>query len=50
MLGKAKIWLIFWSFPAVIGAMAAVDSYLVSHAYFSIILKGASSQLVFGFE
>lgn len=35
---------------AIIGCLAAVDSYLISHAYFSIMLKGASSQLVFGFE
>ena len=30
--------------------LSALDSYFVSHAYFTTLLKGASVQIVFGFE
>ncbi|CDW53325.1 zf-RING 2 domain containing protein [Trichuris trichiura] len=33
-----------------IAVLSAVDSYHVSHAYFTTLLRGASVQLVFGFE
>uniref|UniRef100_A0A1I7XIK6 E3 ubiquitin-protein ligase hrd-1 n=1 Tax=Heterorhabditis bacteriophora TaxID=37862 RepID=A0A1I7XIK6_HETBA len=35
---------------SIIAFLGAVDSYLVSHAYFTTLLKGASAQIVFGFE
>ncbi|VDM56539.1 unnamed protein product [Angiostrongylus costaricensis] len=34
----------------IIAFLGATDSYLVSHAYFTTLLKGASAQIVFGFE
>lgn len=34
----------------ILSLMAAVDSYFVSHAFFTTLAKGASAQLVFGFE
>ncbi|KFD50730.1 hypothetical protein M514_08386 [Trichuris suis] len=33
-----------------IAVLSAVDSYHVSHAYFTTLLRGASVQIVFGFE
>ncbi|VDP01471.1 unnamed protein product [Soboliphyme baturini] len=33
-----------------VGLMSAIDSYYVSHAYFVTLSKGASVQIVFGFE
>ena len=35
---------------ALMGLLTAVDSYFVSHAYFTTLARGASAQLVFGFE
>ncbi|CAI4223329.1 unnamed protein product [Auanema sp. JU1783] len=35
---------------AIIAFLGGIDSYLVSHAYFSVLMKGASSQIIFGFE
>ncbi|CAI5450884.1 unnamed protein product [Caenorhabditis angaria] len=35
---------------AILGCLGFVDSYLVSHAYFTTLSKGASSQIIFGFE
>lgn len=35
---------------AVVAILSALDSYYVSHAYFTTLLKGASVQIVFGFE
>jgi len=32
------------------GLLTMIDSYFVSSAYFTTLLKGASSQIVFGFE
>ncbi|KAL6742810.1 hypothetical protein Aduo_015919 [Ancylostoma duodenale] len=34
----------------IVAFLGATDSYLVSHAYFTTLLKGASAQIVFGFE
>lgn len=31
-------------------ALASVDAYFINHAYYSTLLRGASVQLVFGFE
>lgn len=35
---------------SLIGILGAIDSFLVSHAYFVTLARGASSQVVFGFE
>lgn len=35
---------------SVLGVLSAMDSYFVSHAYFTTLLRGASVQIVFGFE
>lgn len=34
----------------IVAFLGATDSYLLSHAYFTTLLKGASAQIVFGFE
>ena len=39
-----------WLHIALMGMLTMVDSYFISHAYFTTLLKGASSQIVFGFE
>ena len=43
------IWLYIF-IAALMGLLCLIDSYFVSHAYFTTLLKGASSQIVFGFE
>ncbi|CAD6186758.1 unnamed protein product [Caenorhabditis auriculariae] len=35
---------------SIVAFLGAIDSYLVSHAYLTTLVKGASSQIVFGFE
>lgn len=35
---------------ALLAFLSGLDSYFVSHAYFTTLLKGASVQIVFGFE
>lgn len=35
---------------SLMGVLSACDSYLMSHAYFTTLLRGASVQIVFGFE
>ncbi|KAK6022188.1 zinc finger, C3HC4 type, partial [Ostertagia ostertagi] len=37
-------------FIGIVAFLGATDSYLLSHAYFTTLLKGASAQIVFGFE
>ncbi|CAD5226135.1 unnamed protein product [Bursaphelenchus okinawaensis] len=34
----------------IVAVLAAVDSYFISNAYFTTVLRGASVQIVFGFE
>ncbi|CAD5230162.1 unnamed protein product [Bursaphelenchus xylophilus] len=34
----------------IVAVLAAVDSYFISNAYFTTIMRGASVQIVFGFE
>ncbi len=34
----------------IVAVLSALDSYFVSHAYFTTLLRGASVQIVFGFE
>lgn len=34
----------------ILSLMATIDSYFVSHAFFTTITKGPTPQLVFGFE
>ncbi|PIO57285.1 hypothetical protein TELCIR_21308, partial [Teladorsagia circumcincta] len=34
----------------IVAFLGATDSYLLSHAYFTTLLKGASAQIVFGFD
>ena len=38
------------SHAALLTFLACLDGYFVQHAYYSTLLKGASVQLVFGFE
>ncbi len=34
----------------IVAVLSALDSYFVSHAYFTTLLRGASVQIVFGFD
>ncbi|KAH7730764.1 HRD-1 protein [Aphelenchoides avenae] len=34
----------------ILALLSAVDSYFISHAYFTTLMRGASAQIVFGFE
>lgn len=34
----------------IISLLSAVDSYFISHAFFTTLMRGASAQIVFGFE
>ena len=35
---------------ALLALLGTVDVYFINHAYYSTLIKGASVQLVFGFE
>lgn len=37
-------------FSALLAFLSALDSYFISHAYFTTLVRGASVQIVFGFE
>uniref|UniRef100_A0A915Q2D0 E3 ubiquitin-protein ligase hrd-1 n=1 Tax=Setaria digitata TaxID=48799 RepID=A0A915Q2D0_9BILA len=37
-------------FAALLAFLSALDSYFISHAYFTTLVRGASVQIVFGFE
>lgn len=34
----------------ILSLLSAVDSYFISHAFFTTLMRGASAQIVFGFE
>ena len=36
--------------PALLSVLGMLDAYFIHHAYYSTLIKGASVQLVFGFE
>lgn len=40
----------WFSFVALIALLGVLDLYFINHAYHSTLTKGASVQLVFGFE
>ncbi|XP_064622155.1 E3 ubiquitin-protein ligase synoviolin B-like [Lineus longissimus] len=43
-------WLFHLRALGLLGILGALDMYFVNHAYYSTLMKGASVQLVFGFE
>jgi E3 ubiquitin-protein ligase synoviolin len=34
----------------ILSLLTAVDSYFISHAFFTTLMRGATTQIVFGFE
>lgn len=34
----------------ILSLLTAVDSYFISHAFFTTLLRGATAQIIFGFE
>ncbi|VDK78945.1 unnamed protein product [Anisakis simplex] len=44
------VFIVFLYVSGLLAFLSSLDSYFVSHAYFTTLLKGASVQIVFGFE
>ena len=47
---KTKIICFCYVFLALLTVLGLLDAYFINHAYYSTLIKGASVQLVFGFE